>query len=220
MHLPLNRRTIPLVAAAVVFGSAGSAMALNGRLGSSPASSEPAAPPTWVTFSEVEPAPRGTLDGMDDGAPAGMESGVIADQARRIMEVELADGQTDVLFVAPTRKGGFCLAWSHQGGCWADRTLYERKRLLIGGGHSGSPRMATRVTGEVIAPGTHSVDVVYEDGAKETVRLVWVSEPINAGFFSHNVPAERRESGRRPVAVIARGGSGKEIARSEWSYQG
>src|SRR5688572_9483841 len=71
LRLPLNRRTVPLLAAAAVLGVAGPAVALNGRVGSRP-HGDPAPPPARVTFSEAEPAPPGKLAGMDDGAPAGM----------------------------------------------------------------------------------------------------------------------------------------------------
>lgn len=209
---PLNRRVLALVALALVLLVVGPAVALNQEIGREP-SDEPASPPTTIQFADAKRAPKGTFASMDDGAPAGMESRVLAGEARSVPVK--AGGRTETLLLAPTKKGGFCLSWSDSGGCWADRAEYVRKGILIGATYGGSPTTTTRLTGAVIAPGTYSVDVIYEDGDRDTVNLVWVSEPINAGFFAHRVPADKRLPGHRVTALVARDREGREIARED-----
>ena len=109
------------------------------------------------------------------------------------------------------------------GGCAADRAEYERRGLLIGAtwsvsGGAGGPEAVTRVNGWVLAPSAERLEIEYEDGARHEIRLVWVSEPIDAGFFYHSIPAARRAPGRRAVAVVAGDGEGDVVARERFHY--
>ena len=52
---------------------------------------------------------------MQVGAPRGMAPGVLPHEARRITAVRI-DGKEHVLYVAPTKQGGFCADWSDFGG--------------------------------------------------------------------------------------------------------
>ena len=68
-------------------------------------------------------APKGPEKVVNDfgslevGAPAGMAPGVLPEEARRITAVPI-DGKEHVLWVAPTKQGGFCESWSQFiGGC-------------------------------------------------------------------------------------------------------
>src|SRR5207244_615947 len=74
---------------------------------------------TIIDFFTAEPAPSRTVlefAQLDVGAPAGMETGVISQQARVILRRRLHNGRTLTLSVAPTRKGGFCMSWGQRGG--------------------------------------------------------------------------------------------------------
>ena len=174
-----------------------------------------------ISFFTSDPAPepvRVAFAQLDQGAPSGMESHVDGGQARRVTSVTV-DGQVHDLWVAPTAKGGFCLTWEGlTGGCWADRRMYERSGTLIGGTWMGSPSTTKYVAGQVIAPGTRSVDVLYEDGERDTVDLFWVSAPIDAGFFLFEVPVGNRQVGQRAVALVARDADGRVIAREDRAY--
>jgi hypothetical protein len=179
----------------------------------------------FVHFFESEPAPspvRLEFARMDVGAPPGMETNVIAGETRRVMSARI-DGKQHVLYVAPTPKGGFCLEWTDaSGGCWADRAEYERKGLLIGGEWSvdehGPVEFVPHVSGEVIAPGTDRVQVEYEDGTADDVDLVWVSKPVDAGFFFFSIPREHRVAGRRAIGLVALNEDGDAIAREHFHY--
>jgi hypothetical protein len=178
-----------------------------------------------VDFLRSDRAPepvRLQFASLDVGAPPGMESEVIPGETRKVMTVR-ADGKTRVLWVAPTRKGGFCYLWTEDsGGCAADRAEYERKRVVVGAtwavdGNDG-PEAVTRVGGWVLAPSAERLEVEYEDGGRDEVRLIWVSEPIDAGFFYHAVPAEHRRLGRRVVAVLALDADGGVLDRERYVY--
>jgi len=46
------------------------------------------------------------------------------------------------------------------------------------------------------------VDVLYEDGARAAIPFVWVSRPIEAGFYAFEVPTDRRQPGRLAGALL------------------
>ena len=73
-----------------------------------------------VDFFAGEPAPKPVvLDfaRLDVGAPAGMETGVIAEQTRAVLHKHLANGRVLTVWVAPTNRSGFCALYGHSGGC-------------------------------------------------------------------------------------------------------
>jgi hypothetical protein len=212
-----RRRRVPrrrwfLIAAAVVLAALVAAPALGLRH-------------EFINFFESKPAPepvRLQFARMDVGAPPGMETNVIAGETRRVMSARI-DGKEHVLYVAPTPEGGFCLEWTDaSGGCWADRSEYERKRMLIGGtwslAQSGPVEYVPNVSGEVIAPGTDRVQVEYQDGTADDVHLVWVSKPIDAGFFFFEVPKDHRVAGHAAIGLVARNADGDAIAREHFDY--
>lgn len=178
-----------------------------------------------VDFFRSERAPepiRLQFASLDVGAPPGMESEVISGETRRVTTAR-SDRGTHVLWVAPTRKGGFCYLWTKDsGGCAADRAEYERRGILVGvtwaAAGGGGREAVTHVNGWVLDPSAERLEVEYEGGDRDEVRLVWVSEPIDAGFFYHSIPAGRRDPGRRAVAVVALDADGGVVHREEFVY--
>jgi len=171
-------------------------------------------------FGGGEPAPAPVVKDfgeIDVGAPPGMATGVIADETRDVMEVPLSTGKTAVVWVAPTRAGGFCRFTSTSGrhstgggGCDRDRSLPFAPGLDIPG--PVSPE------GEILAPpvvfdGATKVEIRFEDGESATTPLVWVSPPIDAGFFVYEVPEAHWRAGHRPVALVLEDADGNELAR-------
>jgi hypothetical protein len=78
-----------------------------------------------IDFGKAQKGTRKVVDdfgSMQVGAPSpAMAPGVLPHQARAITAVRI-DGKAHTLYVAPTKKGGFCYQWSHlMGGCRADR---------------------------------------------------------------------------------------------------
>ena len=157
-------------------------------------------------------APKGPPKIVNDfgslqvGAPEGMAPGVLPHQARRITAVSI-DGHEHVLWVAPTKKGGFCDLWTDSvGGCRADRHDKFARHIDV----SGSP---DQLSGSFFQRDGARLEVVYADGATDEIPFVWVTAPIDAGFYLYSVPAAHRVSGRGPVEVRLLDEHGNVLAR-------
>ncbi|MDQ2911278.1 MAG: hypothetical protein M3R39_09740 [Actinomycetota bacterium] len=201
-----------LIAIVAVF-AATPAFGLRGRLIQVFASSEPAPSRVVKDFAE-----------LDLAAPAGMATGVIADEARDVLEVPLSTGKTAVLWVAPTRSGGFCLGLSTSGprsggggGCDRDRSLRFSPGLSIPGPFTSDGRILRPpvvIDGDTLIARAARVEVRYEDGAVAETPVVWVSAPIEAGFFIYEIPEAHWEAGHRPSVLVVKDRDGKELARA------
>lgn len=142
---------------------------------------------------------------LSEGAPPGMDPGAIPGEARK---VTLPGGH--ILWVAPTRHGGFCTQGIVGGGCdklgtvplgvsWgaSSVSLEEIKRTPVATG------IFDRIDGFVNAEYADSVEIRFADGEIYRPELVWISEPIGAGFFLYEVPADRRRPGHEIEAIVA-----------------
>lgn len=180
---------------------------------------------TIIHWFEADPAPeRVQLDfnSLDIGAPPGMESGVLPNSARRVMEVRLSDGM-HTLWVAPTASGGFCQLWSEYiGGCTRERVpppqplglSPDLNSFLIGATfeQDRSSGATTRIAGRLLAPDAERLEIEYEDGKTAEIPFVWVSPPIDAGFFLFEIPAAHRRVGHRARAVTVTDSDGDLLA--------
>jgi hypothetical protein len=180
---------------------------------------------TVIQWFEADPAPeRVQLDfkSLDIGAPAGMESGVLPNSARRVTEVRLSDGM-HTLWVAPTASGGFCLLWSdYIGGCTRERTpppqplglSPDLNSFLIGATfeQDRTKGVTTRIAGRLLAPDAERLVIEYEDGMTAEIPFVWVSPPIDAGFFLFEIPAAHRRVGHLAKAVTVTDSDGDLLA--------
>jgi hypothetical protein len=145
-------------------------------------------------------------------APVGMSPGVLPHQTRRITDVKI-DGKTHTLYVAPTKAGGFCYLWSHlMGGCQASRTGGFAKRIS-GGGEGGLYGM-TVLNGTFLLANGARVEVTHADGTTSNVPFVWVTKPINAGFYLYAVPAAHRRAGHQVVSVALLDSHGHVLTRA------
>jgi hypothetical protein len=171
-------------------------------------------------FGSGEPAPakvETSFAQMDIAAPPGMAPGVIAGETREVARFPLSTGKTTVLWVAPTRSGGFCFEYSNGGaGCDRDRQGNFAPGLAIPGivappGEIQKPPVL--VTGETLLHDAASVEVQFEDGDVAKVPLVWVSPPIDAGFFLYDLPSSHLEVGHLPSALVLQDTNGHELAR-------
>lgn len=145
---------------------------------------------------------------LNQGAPPGMAPGVDAQAARSVLTRQLSDGQQYTLWVAPTETGGFCMAYREVGpGCSSGE--FD----LSFGVSRGGPRTPIIVSGAVTPKSVSHVELVYEDRTTTRAELVWVGEPINAGFFFLEIPGRRAETGHQLRAIVARDSDGAEVAR-------
>ena len=138
-----------------------------------------------VDFFEGEPAPRAVVldfQQMDAGAPPGLNNNVIYGQTRKIFERTIRVGRILTLWVAPNRRGGFCMALSgpgHKGGfgcLWDHRppisTTQEVRAVNPDGVIERGPFL---VWGTLEVEDAETIDMVYEDGTQETQPVTWVS---------------------------------------------
>ena len=165
-----------------------------------------------VDFLSAEPAPERvqlTFARLDLGAPKGMATGVIPMQTRKV-PVRSADGSETFVWVAPTRRGGFCVAWQHgTGGC----------RARMGGGvgasfsGSGDENGVTirQVTGATTRTEAERLELRFADGTALELPITWVSPPIDAGFYAYDIPI-----GRKPRELVLHADGGDVIARESF----
>lgn len=167
-------------------------------------------------FTDGELAPAQTelqFATLDAGAPAGLETHVLAGTARKALETPLPEGASAVLWVAPSADGGFCEMVE----------LFADRGVPRGGGGPGCDSRANLTGTGLIAPGPISstgvmhgplvlhghatvpeavaVVIRYQDGDTTTVPLTWISEPIDAGFFVFGVPRANWTIGQLPIEL-------------------
>jgi hypothetical protein len=185
----------------------------------------------FVDFFGSEPAPdrvETSFADLDVGAPPGMAPGVLAEQARRVFRQRVSDRHVVTIWAAPTQAGGFCsqsqireiggASRGGGGGCNRDRRLGLAPGVTIPGPISPDgtiQREPVLIDGHVTIRDAESVEVRFQSGESDELPLVWISEPIDAGFFAYAVPREHWRAGSRPAFVIARDGDGREVAREE-----
>lgn len=176
-----------------------------------------------LDFWRAEKAPPKVVEDFESlglGAPEGMDPGAIPGETRKVTTVVLSDGP-HTLWVSPTRHGGFCLTWTNaSGGCDKLGTVplsvsWSARGLLRVGRHGTpdvTPTSFTRLDGHVDADYADSVEIRFADGSVVHPEIVWVSEPIGAGFFIYDIPQARRQPGREMSAVVALDGDGRVVA--------
>jgi len=200
-----------LAAALVAVLAATPALGLRGQIVQLFSSEEPAPAPVTNNFGQI-----------DVDAPPGMATGVIAGEARDVLEVPLSTGKTAVVWVAPTRSGGFCTFISENrhsmggGGCDRDRVGRFAPGLSIPGPISRQGEILeppVLIGGDTLIHGAAAVRVEFEDGGSATAPITWVSDPIDAGFFVYELPKEHWQAGHRPAALVLEDADGKELAR-------
>jgi hypothetical protein len=198
--LAVGAATAAVVAAAPAFG-------LGGKLVRIFASGEPAPAPIERSFAA-----------LDAGAPPGLATGVVASQTRKIV----LPGSV-ALWIAPTSRGGFCLFVERGGGqCDTARALKFWPTFSIGGdlSHQGVIKNGpVLIDGSTTLNDAASVEVQFEDGSSVTIPVVWVSAPIDAGFFGYDVPAAHLRVGARPTLLILRDANGNELRRDSSAFE-
>lgn len=198
---------------------------------------------TNVPFSRGKSAPleikRDFFD-LSLHAPPRLAPQAIASQARRVWVFRVR-GRERVLYVAPTRRGGYCFIFTDAfGGCRATSTPPRRGRVqpgavrpsLLGLTWQGSvvrfdrrgrpldrkPAHTTQVGGDILAANAHTLQVEYESGEATPIPFVFVSKPIAAGFFLYAIPPGHERPGTRVSAVSVLDAHGRVLARQPISY--
>jgi hypothetical protein len=165
-----------------------------------------------VDFFEAEPAPERVVvhfGQMTARAKIDMGPRVDAREARKVTEATIR-GERRALYVAPTPDGGFCWLWEKMAGS-CGRTLGifgpVNAPSLESPGHDG----AARILGHVLNPAIVRLEVVLADGDHLDVPIVWVSKPIDAGFFIYEAPSDRNPI----VSLLGLDMDGRELYRQD-----
>jgi hypothetical protein len=154
-----------------------------------------------------------TFFDMSLAAPKGMGPQAIASQTRRVGTL---GGRA--LYIAPTRSGGFCWEIARSGG--GCETKRERPLNVIWAmkERRGGPVFVQAVMGTISAPAAQTLTVEYRDGTSKRLPFVWVTKPIDAGFFSFRIPPAHQDGAARATAVTIRDRSGTLISRQRLGY--
>src|SRR5215213_4686285 len=122
------------------------------------------------------------------GAPPGMDPRVIARETRLVGKIE---GHT--LWVAPTkRSGGFCYEWSEaSGGCEALGTVPLGVTWATGLVAPSSQPSIVVVEGFARARWADEVEIELDDHSTVHPQQIWISPPIDAGFYYFRAPQGR-----------------------------
>lgn len=175
-----------------------------------------------LRFFSADPAPTPVVKDFETlgaGAPPGMDPGVLADQTRRVTTVHARDG-AHTLWVAPTEQGGLCLEWTDaSGGCDKLGTVplsvtWSLGSFVLPPGQGGIGPVAEdvgRLVGFVHREYAQTVEVRFEDGEIARPALVWVSPPIDAGFFFYDVPEKHQRPGHAIASVMALNDEGEIV---------
>ena len=141
------------------------------------------------------------------GAPPGMAPEAIASEARRVA-VFHTFGRAHILYVAPTRQGGLrdlhgvFRRLSRDADTTEDVRAHPGSRQPVSARHyvAGIRRPASPHDGgrwDILAPNAASLTVEYEDHSTTAIPFVFVSKPINAGFFLYEIPRGHERPGTR-----------------------
>jgi hypothetical protein len=178
-----------------------------------------------VEFGASEPAPavvRWRFEDLAIGAPPSFAPDAIASQARTVGALRIG-GKERALSVVPTRGGGFCFEIENSsGGCVPDpgggpmtRTRLSASPTISVDPRPNAPSYAQilGVQGMVSGDEIERLAIEFADGASQDLDFVYVSEPIDAGFFGYTVPEDRQRGSKRPCFVVGRNAAGEIVAR-------
>jgi hypothetical protein len=136
-------------------------------------------------------------------------------------ELTLSMGHS--VWLAPTRNGNFCEAFSYGfGGCRV-RTLpssftpRQRASLRIGDTVEARNNTAVAIGGDLLAVPGSTLTLVFADGARQNVPVVFVSAPISAGFYALTLSPAHQRQGHTPIRLTAADARGKVIASTSIS---
>lgn len=159
-------------------------------------------------------------------APAGASPDAVSDDWREIEHATL-DGETRTLWVAPaTGRFDFCWIWAHLGGSCGSAAQplgieewislpHDPSQPAQTGGFPATTRnlVPFSVAGYAISPAVSDVVIRFSDGSSVHPPIVWVSAPINAGFYAYDIPADRQSSEDHATEVDAYDKDGKLVSK-------
>jgi hypothetical protein len=157
-----------------------------------------------VTFADINDVGHGT-------AP-----GAISTEARLVHIFRTASGEHP-LSVTPTEDGSFC--WSTTGLPYSCQRVQTGQIGLVFSDipPPSLPQTPVLIGGNIRSSPQDELRVGFEDGSSEAIPYVWVTAPINAGFFLYELPKERWVAGRRPTSIALYDPEGNLVSRATFS---
>jgi hypothetical protein len=215
LQRPRHRRPALLLAAALAVAVliAAPAIALRGHI--------------VRVFDEAPTAPKRvqkSFAALDEGVPPKLQSGVLATEARKVLEAPAGSNETAVVWLAPMKRGGFCTITELEApsgsrrGAGGECTLLRRDLSLESSLHGSISADGVIRSGPVLLhgwvdlPKASTVTVTFEDGGSAAVPFVWVSKPVDSGFFVYSVPPLHWQVGHLPRRLIVEDAKAKQIA--------
>lgn len=192
------------------------------------------ATPAWALISEALPfgnqpeAPSSVkviFSSLNVGAPAGMNPKAASGNTREVAQSTFL-GHTRTLWVSPAKNGGFCFFWlpALPGGCTTPDQPLAWVGVAIPPHEPSQPAQTTDIPasetegqvlewigGDAISPTVRDVIIRFSDGSSVRPHIIWVSAPINAGFFGYDVPADQQSSQDHAVGIDAYDQNGKLV---------
>jgi hypothetical protein len=177
-------------------------------------------------FSDAEPAPQRierSFAALDEGVPPGLGSGVQPHLARKVLATRVSSDATAILWLAPTTQGGFCtlLDLGGRGGGGECLRLRPTSLSVTVSLHGRVSSDGEVLTGPVLLDGfaaerdADSLVLRFEDGASARIPLVWVSAPVQTGFFVYGVREQHWRTGHLPTTLTLLDAGGDELARRD-----
>jgi hypothetical protein len=165
------------------------------------------------------------------GAPPAMAPHAIASETRRVASFRVGP-KTHVLWVAPTRSGGFCWEFSGAfGGCLTHRHERPGPKLPPGYvnagvlsltyGETSSPvgqRFPSEIGGAILTPRAYTLAAEFADGTTSSIPFYYVSKPIDAGFFLAAIPVRNRTWRTRATTIVLLDKRGRVLSRQPFAY--
>ncbi len=170
-------------------------------------------------FAKSEPAPQRVERSFAD------LSGGTTGRTVKVLEASVGSNVDAVLWLAPVRGDGFCtkLELVGRGGAGAEcLALRPEKRLSVGVGLDGRTSPVGRVlSGPAVVDGctgdprADSLLIRFEDGDSTHIPLVWVTDPVETGFFVYGVPERHWRAGHLPTTLTLYAADGDELDRRD-----
>lgn len=154
------------------------------------------------------PAPGAAVKQFQDlrrQAPPSHGPALVANEARILQVLPLPEGGRLSLYVAPTRRSGYCFQIGRLVlGCNPNRTILFQAGFALTGiaGHG-------IVYGSTLDGSAATVEIRGVDGRREELRLTRVSSPIDASFFMVSLNNIRA---RLPITVTLRDSMGRMLS--------
>jgi len=180
-----------------------------------------------IDFFSAEDAPeRVQVEFIQLGivGPIQLGPNVVPNSARKVMDVRL-NGKVRPVYVAPTRDDGFCVRFVFTTSCryrtppTGHRPRYgnDLKAYVLGaGGTRDGAGIVQMTAGSLLDDDVQVVVAEFADGTSVELPIIWVSPPIDAGFYFLDIAEEHRHEGAQLVRLVARDADGDDVARQNF----